>query len=90
MPPQPNQTLPSQQLPFSATTQSREANLPYPLHPTASIVPASVYPGLGDYMGLEFNEQTVRDNMPEYLTAYSGGQQVATLPSVSIPSISIS
>ena len=57
----------------------RESNLPYPLHPTAAIVPANVYPELGGYMGLEFNEQTIRDNMPEYLA----GQQVAIPPPVS-------
>ena len=57
----------------------RESNLTYPLHPTAAIVPANVYPELGGYMGLEFNEQTIRDNMPEYLA----GQQVAIPPPVS-------
>jgi len=63
----------------------REANLPYPLHPTAAIVPANVYPELGGYMGLEFNEQTIRDNMPEYLA----GQQVAIPPptQVAVPTV---
>merc|ERR1712038_61108 len=86
MPPQPNQSFPAQQQPFSATTQSSEANLPYPLHPTAAIVPANVYPELGSYMGLEFNEQTIRDNMPEYLA----GQQVAIPPptQAAVPSVS--
>ena len=84
MPPQPNQSFPPQQQPLYPTTQSAEANLPYPLHPTAAIVPASVYPELGNYMGLEFNEQILRDNMPEYLSNHSGGQQVATRPPVSI------
>ena len=26
-----------------------------------------MYPGLSTYMGLEFDEQTIRENMPEYL-----------------------
>lgn len=63
--------------PTVPATDPREAHLPYPLHPTAAIVPASVYPELGGYMGMEFTEQTIRDNMPEYL---SGSHQVAVRP----------
>ena len=76
---QPQTTYPT----LSQGNDQREANLPYPLHPTAAIVPANVYPELGGYMGLEFNEQTIRDNMPEYLP----GQQVAIPPPVSVRSL---
>jgi len=77
---QPQTTYPT----LSQGNDQREANLPYPLHPTAAIVPANVYPELGGYMGLEFNEQTIRDNMPEYLP----GQQVVIPPptQVAVPS----
>ena len=54
--------------------------LPYPLHPSAPGMPESVYPGLSTYMGLEFDEQTIRENMPEYL----GGGALMTLPNVSL------
>ena len=76
---QPQTTYPT----LSQGNDQREANLPYPLHPTAAIVPVNVYPELGGYMGLEFNEQTIRDNMPEYLP----GQQVAIPPPVSVRSL---
>ena len=59
----------------------RENNLPYSLHPTAAAVPANVYPELGGYMGMEFDEQTIRQNMPEYLP--NAQQQVAVRPQVS-------
>ena len=59
----------------------REDNLPYSLHPTAAAVPANVYPALGGYMGMEFDEQTIRQNMPEYLPNVQ--QQVAVRPQVS-------
>ena len=59
----------------------RENNLPYSLHPTAAAVPANVYPELGGYMGMEFDEQTIRQNMPEYLPNVQ--QQVAVRPQVS-------
>ena len=84
MPAQPNVAPPLQQNTYPSIAPGndpREANLPYSLHPSAAIVPANVYPELGGYMGLEFNEQTLRDNMPEYL---SGSQQVAVRPPVSI------
>jgi len=84
MPPQANQSLPSHQSAYPSAPQSNEANLPYTLHPTAAIVPASVYPELGNYMGLEFNEQTLRDNMPEYVP---GTQQVAVRPPTQIQSV---
>ena len=48
--------------------------LPYPPNPSAyPQIPSnasgngSVYPGLGDYMGLELSEDVIRENMPEYL-----------------------
>lgn len=84
MPAQPNVAPPLQQNTYPSIAPGndpREANLPYSLHPSAAIVPANVYPELGGYMGLEFNEQTLRDNMPEYL---SGSQQVVVRPPVSI------
>ena len=59
----------------------RENNLPYSLHPTAAAVPANVYPELGGYMGMEFDEQTIRQNMPEYLP--NEQHQVAVRPQVS-------
>ena len=81
MPAQPNVAPPSQQNTYPSIVPGndpREADLPYPLHPSAAIVPANVYPELGGYMGLEFNEQTLRDNMPEY-----SQQQLAFRPPVS-------
>ena len=81
MPAQANPTISSQQHAYPSLVDPRESNLPYPLHPSAAIVPASVYPELGNYMGLEFNEQTLRDNMPEYV---HGTQPVAIRPPVNI------
>ena len=57
--------------------------MPYSLHPTAAAVPANVYPELGGYMGMEFDEQTIRQNMPEYLPNVQ--QQIAVRPQVSLP-----
>lgn len=57
---------PSASAPSATITEVREADLPYPLHPTAPGF-SSMYPGLGNYMGLEFNEEIIRANMPEYL-----------------------
>lgn len=31
--------------------------------------PGMLYPSLGDYMGLELNEETIAQNMPEYALA---------------------
>lgn len=31
--------------------------------------PSALYPSLGDYMGLELNEETIAQNMPEYALA---------------------
>lgn len=47
----------------------RTADLPYPTAVTSMPVPmgASVYPSLGDYMGLELSEEVLSQNMPEYL-----------------------
>lgn len=51
-----------------------ESTLPsYPQEPPSA--PGYVYPELNSYMGLEFDEQTLRENMPEYISA------VAALPS---------
>ena len=65
----------------ASSNDPREDNLPYSLHPTAAAVPANVYPELGGYMGMEFDEQTIRQNMPEYLP--NAQQQVAVRPQVS-------
>lgn len=51
----------------SAPPAGGQQQLPYPLHPSAPGMPESMYPGLSTYMGLEFDEQTIRENMPEYL-----------------------
>ena len=67
----------------ASSNDPREANLPYSLHPTAAAVPANVYPELGGYMGMEFDEQTIRQNMPEYLPNVQ--QQIAVRPQVSLP-----
>ena len=45
-------------------SQQQPQQLPYPMQPQGS---DSMYPGLSTYMGLEFDEQTIRENMPEYL-----------------------
>ena len=66
---------------IASSHDPREDNLPYSLHPTAAAVPANVYPELGGYMGMEFDEQTIRQNMPEYLP--NTQQQVAVRPQVS-------
>ena len=79
--PTPSSASSAPQQGYPSLTPASEANLPYPLHPSAAIVPASMYPGLGNYMGLEFNEQTIRDNMPEYLAGAQ--QQVRVRPPVS-------
>jgi len=50
------------------TEASAPAN---PDHPSGT-----VYPGLSTYMGLEFDEQTIRENMPEYLVATVQNTQI--------------
>jgi len=42
-----------------------------PSAPTYSVpsAPSMLYPSLGDYMGLELNEETIAQNMPEYVLA---------------------
>ncbi|XP_063611287.1 syntenin-1-like [Penaeus indicus] len=44
---------------------------PYPLHPPEAAKQqnslAHLYPSLGDYMGLEFTDEVIAANMPEYL-----------------------
>jgi len=64
----------------ASAPQAGGQQLPYPLHPSAPGMPESVYPGLSTYMGLEFDEQTIRDNMPEYL----GGGALMTQPNTQI------
>lgn len=49
--------------------------LPYPLHPQQSAGVA--YPALGEYMGLEFTDEIIALNMPEYLPPQQTSQQVA-------------
>lgn len=39
--------------------------------------PGTLYPSLGDYMGLELNEETIAQNMPEYaLTRHQNANDV--------------
>jgi len=52
-----------------APSQEEGATLPYPLHPSAPGF-SSVYPALNSFMGMEFDEHTIRENMPEYLQVY--------------------
>ena len=59
-----------------AVAVPQQQQLPYPLHPSGPGMPESMYPGLSSYMGLEFDEQTIRENMPEYL----GGGGGALMP----------
>ncbi|GAB1867201.1 Syntenin-1 [Camponotus japonicus] len=44
-----------------------------PVVPSAPVyvpsAPSALYPSLGDYMGLELNEETIAQNMPEYALA---------------------
>lgn len=44
-----------------------------PVVPSAPVyvpsAPGALYPSLGDYMGLELNEETIAQNMPEYALA---------------------
>lgn len=67
------------------------SNLPYPpqsssssLYPSAppptsaSNGQSPVYPGLGEYMGLEFTEEVIRANMPEYLITPMPSNQVSS------------
>merc|ERR1719322_2052099 len=60
----------------SAPSVTPTSSLPYPVRPDA----APVYPGLGDFMGLELTEDVIRENMPEYLTGAANsvnqGQQL--------------
>lgn len=36
------------------------------LSPSQGAVPGALYPLLGEYMGLEINEDAIAQNMPEY------------------------
>lgn len=48
--------------------------------------PGMLYPSLGDYMGLELNEETIAQNMPEYALATRNANDVAlTSTNVSSP-----
>merc|ERR1711994_779734 len=72
---QPNSEEQSQILQgISQSVGQSSTALPYPPNPSAyPQIPSnasgngSVYPGLGDYMGLELSEDVIRENMPEYL-----------------------
>ncbi|XP_077276535.1 syntenin-1 [Temnothorax americanus] len=47
-----------------------QADLAAPSAPTyVPSAPGMLYPSLGDYMGLELNEETIAQNMPEYALA---------------------
>jgi len=52
-----------------AGQQQGSSSPPYPLHPAGPGF-STVYPTLNSFMGMEFNEATIRENMPEYLTDY--------------------
>jgi len=47
--------------------------LPYPVVGAS----APLYPWMGDFMGMELSENTIRDNMPEYIGGGQQQQQVA-------------
>ena len=67
-----------------APNPPNESTLPsYPQEPPSA--PGYVYPELNSYMGLEFDEQTLRENMPEYISAGGGSANaVAPLPSQNV------
>lgn len=48
-------------IPIESTTPSAPTYVPS--------APRMLYPSLGDYMGLELNEETIAQNMPEYALA---------------------
>lgn len=48
-------------IPIESTTPSAPIYVPS--------APSMLYPSLGDYMGLELNEETIAQNMPEYALA---------------------
>ena len=52
--------------------------------PTPTPAAIAMYPGLADYMGLELSEETIRQNMPEYLAASGNAGAVAVAQTVSI------
>ncbi|KAH0947277.1 hypothetical protein HN011_011474 [Eciton burchellii] len=62
---------------MKAQAQAESQYVPPPISgpeiPSAPIyvpsTPAVLYPSLGDYMGLELNEETIAQNMPEYALA---------------------
>lgn len=58
--------------------------LPYNGEPANNGGSAAVYPSLGDYMGLELNETTIKENMPEYAQQLALYQQVNHTSSVFI------
>jgi hypothetical protein len=74
---------PSGSVPSSPSTADGAA-LPYSVNPDS----APMYPGLGNYMGLELSEDVIRENMPEYLNPGGSGQphgpSGATRPQVRI------
>ncbi len=64
----------AQPQPSASVAAPAESSLPYPIHPE-SAASAPVYPGLGDYMGMELTEEVIRANMPEYLPQPAANQQ---------------
>jgi syntenin-1 len=50
----------------------------YPQIPSNASGNGSVYPGLGDYMGLELSEDVIRANMPEYLVVPQASSQLTS------------
>lgn len=60
------------------------SSLPYPLHPSHSA--GIAYPALGEYMGLEFTDEILAVNMPEYLPVHQQNQNTQVVSAASASS----